>query len=181
MTLWAWVCLLEWVLPTCAFGSFGNGRTCMSSPSTATRCPCLGSAVSGLYEPRLLPPCRAARRRLPVGFCARRWTWWREPGAVWVGQPYSWGNLSWRPMRGGAREGRMGGQAKTRRWWGRNRGGRGWWAGELQQGRAEVAEIWKRRTKRERWLKLSIACSHFSAWATICAPKLHSLTELTTH
>lgn len=72
------------VRSTCACGSFWSGMTCMSSPSTATRCPCLGSAVSGLYEPRLLlhPPCRAARRLLPAGSCARRWTWWRERGAA---------------------------------------------------------------------------------------------------
>lgn len=91
--------------PTCVCGTFWNGRTCMSIPSTATRCPCLGSAVSGLYALRLLP---ADRPLLPVGSCARRWIWWREPGAAWAGQPCSWGNLSWRPRREEAGEGREG-------------------------------------------------------------------------
>lgn len=124
---------------TCASGSFWSGRTCMSSPSTATRCPCLGSAVSGPYEPLLLPPCRAARRLLPAGSCAQRWTWWRERGAAWAGQPCSWGNLSWRQVR---REQEKGGERAgetTER-----RGEEGW-----QQGRAEAAVTWKRRAKRE--------------------------------
>lgn len=123
---------------TCASGSFWSGRTCMSSPSTATRCPCLGSAVSGPYEPLLLPPCRAARRLLPAGSCARRWTWWRERGAAWAGQPCSLGNLSWRQVR---REQEKGGERAgetTER-----RGEEGW-----QQG-AEAAVTWKRRAKRE--------------------------------
>lgn len=86
---------------TCACGSFENGRTCKSSPNTATRCPCLGSAVSRPSEPcrlLLLPPCCAAHTLLPAGSCIQRWTCWRAQGGASAGQPYSWGNLSWRPI-----------------------------------------------------------------------------------
>lgn len=74
--------LLVFDVLTCACGSFWSGRTCRSSPSTASRCPCRGSAVGGLYGPHLLPPWRAARRLLPAGSCAPRWTWWKEPEAA---------------------------------------------------------------------------------------------------
>ncbi len=149
----------------------------MSSPSTATRCPCLGSVVSGLYEPRLLllPPCRAARRLLPAGSCARRWTWWREREAAWAGQPYSWGNLSWRPMR---RE-----QEKEERGELKRGGEEGW---ERMAGRrAAAAESWdgcnlKERNKEtvivktlKHWpvshlylLWLTCSCSHWRLHAT---------------
>ncbi len=82
-----------WLVCTCACESCVNVKTCRSSPSTATRCPCLGP-VGGVCGPQLRP--WSARWCRPAESCAPRWIWTTDSTATSAVQLYSWENLSWR-------------------------------------------------------------------------------------
>lgn len=82
-----------WSVCTCVCESCVNVKTCRSSPSTATRCPCLGP-VGGVCGPQLRPWSALWLR--PAESCAPRWIWTTESRAASAVPPYSWENLSWR-------------------------------------------------------------------------------------
>ena len=117
------------MVSTCVSWSFVSGTTCRSSPSTSTRCPCRRLAVGGVSWLLLPPSRRLSPRPRPAGSCDCWWTWRRGPEGGAASPLYSWGNLSWRPLKKKKqKKGEWGeeDEDKWQKWWVRNRQRREW-------------------------------------------------------